>query len=236
MSAETRSHQVSSATSERFLFPPWANYLVPGLVIVAIGLLTYIPLVTWLFLSPETTDVGYRPTQPVPFSHKLHAGELKMDCRYCHTTVESTAFAAVPETKVCMNCHASIKSESENLKLVVDSYSSGQPISWLKIHDQPDFVFFDHSAHVNHGVGCATCHGQIDEMEVVHQDKSLSMAWCLECHRDPVPYLRPRSEVTNMKWDPATVGKTQAELGKQLLKDYEIHTSMFLQNCTACHR
>jgi hypothetical protein len=236
MTVDTTNRESSSETSDRFLFPPWANYLVPGLVIVAIGVSTYIPLVTWLFISPETTDVGYRPTQPVPFSHKLHAGDLKMDCRYCHSTVESTPYAAIPDTKVCMNCHASIKSESENLKLVIDSYSSGRPVSWLKIHDQPDFVFFDHSAHINHGVGCVSCHGRIDEMEVVHQDKSLSMAWCLECHRNPIPHLRPRSEVTSMTWDPQQIGKTQSELGKELLKDYEIHTSTFLQNCTACHR
>ncbi len=236
MSVDTTNRESTPQASERFLIPPWANYLVPGLVIVAIGVLTYVPLVAWLFLSPETTDVGYRPIQPVPFSHKLHAGDLKMDCRYCHSTVESTSYAAIPDTKVCMNCHASIKSESENLKLVVDSYSSGQPVSWLKIHDQPDFVFFDHSAHVNHGVGCVSCHGRIDEMEVVHQAKSLSMAWCLECHRNPTPHLRPRSEVTNMTWDPQQIGKTQSELGKELLTEYEIHTTKFLQNCTACHR
>lgn len=236
MSVDATNQESSSETSDRFLFPPWANYLVPGLVVVAIGILTYLPLVTWLFISPETTDVGYRPMQPVPFSHKLHAGNLKMDCRYCHSTVESTSFAAIPSTKVCMNCHASIKSESENLRLVVDSYASGKPVSWLKIHDQPDFVFFDHSAHVNHGVGCVSCHGRIDEMDVVHQDQSLSMAWCLECHRNPIPYLRPRSEVTNMTWNPQAIGKTQSELGQELLKEYEIHSSTFLQNCTACHR
>lgn len=221
---------------ERFLFPRWANYLVPGLVIFAMGLLTYIPLVTWLFIAPETTDVGYRPNQPVPFSHAMHAGQLKMDCRYCHSTVESASFAAIPDTKICMNCHASIRPESDNLKLVIDSYSSGMPVSWLKIHDQPDFVFFNHSAHVNHGVGCVTCHGRIDEMEVVHQDKPLSMAWCLECHRDPTPYLRPRSEVTSMTWAADQIGKSQTELGKELLQQYEIHTSNFLTNCTACHR
>ena len=232
MSADT----TSQTEPARFMFPRWANYLVPGLVILAIGFSTYLPLVTWLFIAPETTDVGYRPEQPVSFSHKLHAGDLKMDCRYCHSTVESTAFAAIPDTKICMNCHASIKSDADTLKLVCESYSTGEPISWIKIHDQPDFVFFNHSAHVNHGVGCVSCHGRIDEMEVVHQDKSLSMAWCLECHRDPTPYLRPRSEITNMEWSAADVGKTQDELGKELLKKYEIPTSTFLTNCTACHR
>ena len=220
----------------RFLFPRWANYLVPGLVIVAIGILTYIPLVTWLAIAPETTDIGYRPTQPVPFSHKLHAGQLKMDCRYCHSTVESTAFAAIPDTKVCMNCHASLKSDAETLKLVSDSYLKGTPISWLKVHDQPDFVFFNHSAHINHGVGCVTCHGRIDQMEVVHQDKSLSMAWCLECHRNPAPHLRPRSEITNMEWDAGQIGESQSDLGVKLMQDYKIHSSNILTNCTACHR
>ncbi len=232
MSIET-GQQVSP---ERFRFPPWANYLVPGLVIVAIGLLTYIPLALGLFLSPKTTDVGYRPEQPVAFSHAMHAGQLQMDCRYCHSTVESTAFAAIPATKVCMNCHASIGADLPTLQAVRDSYSTGDPVSWKKIHDEPDFVFFNHSAHINHGVGCATCHGRIDEMEVVHQDKSLSMAWCLECHRNPEQFLRPRSEITNMQWDASQTGKSQKELGSQLAKEYEVHHSIFLTNCTACHR
>jgi menaquinone reductase, multiheme cytochrome c subunit len=224
------------ASSERFRFAPWTNYLVPGFVIVAIAVLTYIPLLVSLLLSPTTTDIGYRPEQPVAFSHATHAGQLKMDCRYCHSTVESTAFAAVPATKVCMNCHASIGAELPTLKAVRDSYSSGDPISWKKIHDQPDFVFFNHSAHINHGVGCVTCHGRIDQMETVHQDKSLSMAWCLECHRNPATYLRPRSEITNMEWDAAQLGKTQSELGSQLAKEYEVHNSKILTNCTTCHR
>lgn len=232
MSIET-NHPVAA---ERFQFRPWANYLVPGLVIAAIGVLTWLPLVLGLFLAPETTDIGYRPIQPVAFSHALHVGQLEMDCRYCHSTVESTAFAAVPSTKVCMNCHASIGVDRPTLQALRDSYSSGTPISWLKIHDQPDFVFFNHSAHVNHGIGCVTCHGRIDEMEVVYQAKSLSMAWCLECHRDPAQYLRPRSEITNMEWDVAQSGMTQRELGEQLAKEYEVHNSRFLTNCTACHR
>ncbi len=226
----------TGSASARFLFPRWANYLVPGLVILAIGILTYVPLVTWLFISPETTDVGYQPEQPVAFSHKLHAGDLKLDCRYCHSTVESTSYAAIPDSKTCMNCHASIKSDAESLRLVKESFSTGKPISWLKIHDQPDFVFFDHSAHVNHGIGCVTCHGRVDQMEVVRQEKSLSMAWCLECHRDPTPHLRPRSEITNMDWAATQINKTQAEIAKELLEEYQIHNSAFLTNCTTCHR
>ncbi len=179
------------AESQRFLFPRWANYLVPGLVIMAIGVLTYVPLVLGLFLSPQTTDVRYRPQQPVPFSHELHAGQLQMDCRYCHCTVEETAFAAIPTTKICMNCHASIKSESEKLQLVRDSYSTGKPVNWVKVHDEPDFVFFNHAIHVNQGVACVSCHGRIDQMETVYQHEPLSMAWCLQCHRNPANHLRP---------------------------------------------
>jgi menaquinone reductase, multiheme cytochrome c subunit len=222
--------------TKRFLFPPWANYLVPALVLLAIGVVTYLPLVGWLALSPETTDVGYQPVQPVPFSHKVHAGDLKMDCRYCHTTVETAAYAAIPDTKICMNCHASIRSNTENMKLVADSYSTGKPVSWIKVHDEPDFVFFNHSAHVNHGVGCATCHGRIDQMEVVHQNKMLSMAWCLECHRDPARFLRPREEVTNMNWSAEQSGKSQLELGHELSRKYNVHPTRVMESCTTCHR
>ncbi len=224
------------SSTDRYLFPRWANYLVPALVMVAIGVLTYIPLVLGLFLSPQTTDVGYRPVQPVPFSHAVHAGQLQIDCRYCHSTVEQTAYAAIPTTKICMNCHASIKSESEQLQLVRESYTSGQPISWVKVHDQPDFVFFNHAAHVNKGVGCVTCHGRIDEMETVYQHEPLSMAWCLECHRNPQQFVRPRTEITNMQWDVATTGKTQKELGTELCAQYQIQNTVFMTSCTTCHR
>ena len=227
---------IASPDPRRFLFPPWANYLLPGLVLVLIGVLTWIPLVIWLAISPETTDIGYRPTQPVPFSHKLHAGDMQIDCRYCHSTVESTAMAAIPDTKTCMNCHASVKSDAETLKLIAESYSTGKPVSWLKIHDEPEFVYFNHSAHVNHGVGCVSCHGRIDQMEVVRQEKPLSMAWCLECHRDPAPNLRPRDQVTNMDWTAEQAGTTPSELGQRLLQEYQIHPPRFLTNCTACHR
>ncbi len=225
-----------AAEDVRFLFPPWANYLVPGLVLVGIGVLTYLPLVTWLFIQPETTDVGYRPTQPVPFSHKVHAGDLKMDCRYCHVTVETAAYAALPDTKICMNCHASIKSDAATLEPVRESYAKGKPISWRKVHDEPDFVFFNHAAHVNGGVGCVACHGRIDQMDVVHQDQPLSMAWCLACHRDPGPHLRPRSEITRMDWSAEQAGASPQELAARLLGEYQTPSRPFLTSCTICHR
>lgn len=223
--------------SERFTFPRWANYLFPAALIVAIGVLTYLPLLLTLALSPDTRAVGYKPVQPIPFSHAVHAGKLQMDCRYCHTTVEHAASAAIPPTQTCLNCHASIKSESPQLELLRVSYEKGTSLSWIKVHDLPDFVYFNHSAHVNKGVACATCHGQINEMDEVRQDQPLSMAWCLECHRSPEKHLRPRDQVTNMSWDPTTAtGKSQAELGAELHQAYHVQSQPFMTSCSTCHR
>ena len=224
-------------TLERFHFPRWANYLFPALLIVAIGVLTYIPLLGTLAISPDTRSVGYQPEQPIPFSHAVHAGKLQMDCRYCHSSVETAAFAAVPPTQVCLNCHASIRSDSPKLAQVSESFKSGQPISWVKVHSVPDFVYFNHSAHVNKGVACESCHGRIDEMEEVYQAKSLSMAWCLECHRAPEAHLRPREFVTAMGWDPqSATGKAQSEIGKELFAAHNVQSMQFMTSCSTCHR
>lgn len=155
----------------------------------------------WYFFSPEYTDVGYRPIQPVDYSHKLHAGDLGLDCRYCHTGVETQARANIPPARTCMNCHATVKPESEKLQLVRSSFETGEPIEWVRVHNLPDYAYFDHSAHVNAGVGCVSCHGNVAQMEKVTLAKPLSMGWCLECHRNPDPNLRPVAEVTNMKWE-----------------------------------
>jgi hypothetical protein len=239
--SETSDNNISTLTTtaaacDRFEFPRWANYLVPAGVLLAIGVLTYLPLLYGAGFAPETTSVGYQPVQPVPFSHKVHVGNLNMDCRYCHTTVDKSSFAAIPPTQTCMNCHAAIKSDSEQLKFVRDSYSEGTPINWIKIHDLPDFVYFNHSAHVNRGVACVECHGRIDQMDQVYQSKPISMAWCLECHRKPEDRLRPREQVTNMEWDVSSTGQTQRELGAQLKADYHIRNSEFMTSCTTCHR
>ncbi len=147
--------------------------------------------------SPRrATDVGYAPEQPVPYSHALHAGQLGIDCRYCHNTVETAAHAAVPPTQTCMNCHAAIRKESEKLIPVRASYATGMPIPWVRVHDLPDYVYFNHSAHVRRGVGCVSCHGRVDTMEVVYQAEPLSMGWCLDCHRNPERHLRPVEFVT----------------------------------------
>lgn len=237
MTAITQELDPSATANDRFQFPRWANYLFPALLIIAIGLLTYVPLLWTLALSPDTRAVGYEPKQPLPFSHAMHAGKLRMDCRYCHSTVESAAFAAIPPTQLCMNCHASIKAESPWIQPVRKSFESGLPIAWIKVHDVPDFVYFNHSAHINKGVACESCHGRIDQMEEVSQAKALSMAWCLECHRAPEQHLRPRDAVTAMGWDAlAAMGKTQVELGQELVTAHNIQSSHFMTSCTTCHR
>jgi hypothetical protein len=217
--------------SGTFYFPKWVDRLrdVAGAILLGIVPL-YLVLLVWYGFSPKTTDVGYQPTQPVPFSHKLHAGELGMDCRYCHTTVEKAAFAAIPPTQTCMNCHAKIRAESPKLVRVRESYATGLPVPWVKVHDLPDYAYFNHSAHVTRGVGCVECHGRIDKMEVVHQSAPLSMGWCLDCHRNPEPRLRPVEFVTKMDWQPTEDRRT---LGRRLREAHNINPS---QDCSTCHR
>lgn len=212
------------------LFPKWANRL--PLLTGAGAILALVAVVAAFvyFISPYGTQVGYAPRQPVPYSHKLHAGDLGMDCRYCHVGVERSPVAMVPATQTCMNCHAQIKPDSPRLVPVRESFAAGTPVPWVRIHHSPDFVYFDHSVHVNAGVGCETCHGRVDRMEVVFQAKPLNMAWCLDCHRAPEKYLRPVSEVTTMGYQPP---------GDQLALGLELKQARNLQpttNCSGCHR
>ena len=213
-----------------FTFPKWTNLLRPALAIVLVGAPAYVLTLLYLGGSPQTTDVGYQPVQPVPFSHALHAGDLGMDCRYCHTTVEKAAFAAVPPTQTCMNCHAKIRAASPKLLPVRESYATGMPVPWVKVHDLPDYVYFNHSAHVRRGVGCVSCHGRIDKMEVVAQVQPLSMGWCLDCHRAPEASLRPLDVVTRMDWVPPM---DPVAYGAQLRAANRINPS---QECSTCHR
>ncbi len=185
----------------------------------------------WYWFSPLYTDVGYEPRQPVPYSHRLHAGELGIDCRYCHVGVEKSAIAMVPPTQTCMNCHSTVKTDSSKLALVRDSWKTGKAIEWIKVHKVPDYVFFDHSVHVTAGVGCVSCHGRIDQEEVVRQTQPLSMGWCLECHRDvrqnqgASKFIRPVSQVTNMPWERKA---DEAVTPPRTLNPPE--------DCTGCHR
>lgn len=225
----------------RFRFPAWTNRLLPILVASAGALFVYLVSVVYVGASPKTLDIGYKPVQPVPYSHALHVGKLKMDCRFCHNTVEQAGFAAVPPTATCGKCHSgtdmsgnaltvSIHAKSPKLALVRESLATQKSIPWIKVHDLPDYAYFDHSVHVNRGVSCVECHGRVDQMEEVRQVKELSMAWCLECHRHPEPHLRPREFVTQLDW---VSPESPEELGAKLRASLGIQPT---ENCSTCHR
>ena len=179
------------------------------------------------------TDVDVAPNQPVPFSHKHHVGDDGIDCRYCHTTVETTASAGFPPTKTCMNCHSQLFSNTQYLEIVRASWRDNQPIKWNRVHDLPDFAYFNHSIHVNKGVGCSTCHGRVDEMPLMWNVASMQMEWCLACHRNPEAVLREKKDITNMEWKP---GDDQAVKGKALAQQYGIQPVGVLTSCSTCHR
>jgi hypothetical protein len=232
---------MNESKRKRFLFPRWVNFALPVLIVTVLGGGLYAPTLVTFGFSSATIDVGYAPIQPVPYSHALHAGELGIDCRYCHSTVEKTGFAAIPTTQVCMNCHTNVRNQSEKLKPVQASWETGKPIEWVKVHDLPDYAFFNHSAHVNSGVGCVSCHGRIDTMEVVYQAERLSMSWCIDCHRNPEKHLRPRDQVTNMNYKAeAKEGESelqaQLRVGKELKDKYKIHDEAYMTSCSTCHR
>jgi hypothetical protein len=218
--------------SRRFIFPKWSNLLRPGLAAALLGGPAYLAVVGYYGGAPRTTDVGYTPKQPVPYSHALHAGQLGIDCRYCHFSVEKTGFAAVPPTQVCMGCHTNVRATSPKLQLVRDSAATGFPMEWVKVHDLPDYVYFNHSAHVRRGVGCISCHGRVDRMEEVGQVERLSMGWCLECHRAPDKHLRPPEFVTQMDWSPPN-NESRVEFGARLRQQNGIAPP---EDCSACHR
>ena len=174
--------------------------------------------------------------QPVQFSHKHHVGDDGIDCRYCHTSVETSASAGLPSTSTCMNCHKQIWSDSPYLEPVRASFRSGKPIEWIRVHDLPDFAYFNHSIHVKKGVGCSTCHGRIDNMPILYQAKTLQMEWCLECHREPERFVRPVSEIYNMEWRPENKTATELAEGFDLKAKYHIQGRHVLESCSTCHR
>lgn len=184
----------------------------------------------WYYGSPKYTDVGYRPRQPVPYSHKLHAGDLGMDCRYCHSSVELSANANIPPTQTCMNCHTLILPESEKLLPVRESWAARVPIQWIRIHSLPDYAYFNHAAHLAAGVGCSSCHGNVAEMVEVMQVEPLSMGWCLDCHRNPRPFLRPLMELTNTNWVPPA---DQADFAERVIRENNLSPPV---SCSGCHR
>ena len=212
------------------LFPKQANYL--ALILAVAGPLggTLAIAGVWYYGSPKYLDVGYRPHQPVPYSHALHVGELGLDCRYCHATVETSSTATVPPTQTCMNCHRLVLKDSPLLAPIRDSVALGRPMRWIRVHNLPDYVYFNHAVHVRAGVGCASCHGKIHEMPEVMQVEPLSMSWCLDCHRNPTPHLRPREAITDMDWWPPA---NQAEVAAAIVRDKKLAPP---SDCSGCHR
>lgn len=224
------------------IFPRTLNLLplVAALALAVGG--GFVTFVVAYYFSPWNTQVGYAPTQPIPFSHRLHAGQLGMDCRYCHANVERSGEAMIPPTQTCMGCHAGLHTDGSDpnratrasLQPLFDSWRDDRPVEWVRVHNIPDHAYFEHSVHLSAGVGCVSCHGRIDQMEVVRQDQPLSMAWCLDCHRNPEPSLRPVSEITNMAWerpedeDPAEYAASLVENGQRYVVPPE--------NCGGCHR
>jgi len=200
--------------------------------IAAILVPTYLVVLVAYAFSADNLNVGYAPEQPIPFSHQLHAGELGMDCRYCHNTVEEGAAASIPPTSTCLNCHDKVRRDSILLAPLFEAEKTGKPIEWVRVHDLPEFAYFNHSAHLSAGVSCVECHGRIDQMERVRQEKPLSMGWCLECHRDPAPRLRPQEVLTDLAWKPEVYPGARA-LGEQLMAENHIHPRT---DCSTCHR
>lgn len=180
--------------------------------------------------SSYATGVGVARNQPVPFSHKHHVNGLGLDCRYCHTAVEESSYAGIPPTATCMNCHSQIWADSPMLEPVRESWRTGESLQWIRVHDLADFVFFNHGVHVAKGVGCSTCHGRVDQMPLMWKEHTLYMEWCLDCHRQPENYVRPRSEVFSMTWEPPA---DQLERGRRLVEEYDIQR---LTSCNVCHR
>ncbi|MBE2203278.1 MAG: cytochrome c3 family protein [Chthoniobacterales bacterium] len=213
-------------------FPKWTNW-TPLKVVICLGVLgTAVSGGMWYYFTPKYTRVGYMPTQPVPYSHAIHVEQLGMDCRYCHSYVEVASHSNVPTTQTCMACHTQIRANSPKLEAVRESWKTGQPVNWVRIHKVPDYTYFNHAAHVNRGVSCFSCHGSINEMTTVFQDQPQSMSWCLDCHRAPENHLRPPKEVYNMKWKPPE-GETQRQIGSALKAAWEVEPPL---TCGGCHR
>lgn len=211
----------------RFTFPEWTETLKKWINLLVLGAPVYLVALVVYGVTPQAIRIGYQPDQPVPYSHALHAGELGIDCRYCHSTVERAGEAAVPPAAVCMNCHAQVKKDSDLLLPIREAFAENQPVHWIRVTDVPDYVYFNHEAHVNAAVGCETCHGRVDQMVKVFQAQPLTMSWCLECHRNPTPHLRAAENVTKMGYKPSV------EESKRVQAANAVRPST---NCSTCHR
>ncbi len=219
------------------IFPKWTNSLPLVLGAVAALAGAGVAAGVTIYLTPKYTRAGYQPVQPVPFSHNIHVGQLGLDCRYCHNGVEKSWFANLPGASTCMNCHNVVLKDDPRLQIVRDSAASNQPIPWVQVHKVPDYVYFNHEVHVRRGFSCVECHGRVDQMDEVREVKSLSMSFCLGCHRDPAQAIRPVDKVTKLDWQWSTNSAEAARLqgihGKQMVHDMKVES---LQSCSSCHR
>lgn len=216
------------------LFHRGANNIAKATMVLAIilgGVAFY--AYTQLARSSYLTNRGLERQQPVQFSHKHHVGDDGIDCRYCHTSVETAASAGIPPTQTCMNCHNQLYADQEYLEPIRASYRDNKPIKWERVHDLPGYAYFNHSIHVAKGVGCSTCHGEIDNMPSVYQENTLQMEWCLSCHRNPEQYIRPKEEIYNMQWKDSNL---TADERQKLKADYKIRSKELLVSCSTCHR
>ena len=219
------------------IFPRWTNWLPLqiGVVLALVGGVVMAG-VTY-YCTPKYTRVGYQPIQPVPFSHATHTGQLGVDCRYCHGTVDKSWFSSIPSASTCMNCHNQVLKDDQRLVSVRESAATGKPIPWVQVHIMPDYVYFNHSVHVARGISCVDCHGRVDRMDEVHHAKSFSMSFCLDCHRQPAAFIRPVDKVTNLGWQWSTNAVVAAQMqrtnGAAFVHDWRVES---LQSCSACHR
>ena len=215
------------------IFSPYANIWARVTIVASVILICGAGwLTSEIYWSPYATYVDVPLQQPVPFSHKHHVGDDGIDCRYCHTSVEKSAFAGLPSTETCMTCHSQIWNDAPMLQPVRASLASNTPLRWNRVDDLPDYVYFDHSIHMNKGIGCSTCHGRVDQMPLTRKTETFYMKWCLDCHRAPQKYIRPREKIYDMEWQP----KTRGEEGARLIVQYHVDTSGRLINCSTCHR
>jgi hypothetical protein len=240
------------------IFPRGSNLIPIKIVLCLLVLGPAVSAAMWYYFTPKYTRVGYQPAQPVDFPHDIHVAQLGMDCRYCHSFVEVAAHSNVPTTQVCMNCHNQVQKDNPKLAPLRKSWATGEPVEWVQVHKTPDYVYFNHSVHVNRGVSCVSCHGKVNEMPVVYHHEPQSMAWCLDCHRDPKNHLRPLDQITNLNWKPAEQdvasfiaknGKppgeeqrdfgdvkelSQQQIGATLARQWKINPPD--SNCFGCHR
>ena len=223
------------------VFPPDSRAIAAKLMLAVVLLVGFAVAVIWYYATPAYSRVGFTPVQPINFSHELHVGKVGLDCTFCHSSVTDSAVASIPTTLVCWNCHGqekgAIRWDSGQLAPLREARQSGLASPWVRVHKLPDYAFFNHAVHVQRGVSCVSCHGRVDQMDVVRHEQPLSMAWCLDCHRHPEPALRPRDQVTNLSWeaarDPQLRGRTQQEFAAFIRDHTDISPPL---NCSGCHR